>query len=445
VRITARVFAQIVGVERDIPRSAKLVVLHLSRRNQVRISRKSARVVPCQQLRLARHGERERTVGQKQHTFRKRFVQTHRHRIRTVQADFDFVALVEYALVGRVDFRALRLPFDVIVNIRNRQKYHSILLIFYSTIYIITKLYYRIKQKSIEKIAINLDFLEIRVKIFAYFSFFCYNKDIKSKLCNMEEFGMAIINYIEKHLKTFSVTKHMHNDWEIIYVTEGSGTIETENNHIIPYTKGDVICIPPQIRHINHSSTGFKNVHLTIEDFAPPIQAPTHITSCEAGKDLYSLLKLAYRYFHQLEGNHPLNLSLTNAITTLLTHLLAQTEANKITQVIVNQIINNYTDGNFSLEEAYSLIPLSKEYIRKLFIKEYGISPLQYLQQRRIELAKQLLAKKGNDYSRINEIAQSCGFYDSAYFSRLFKKITGYAPSEYKPTLLDNNKIFEKN
>jgi AraC-like DNA-binding protein len=140
-----------------------------------------------------------------------------------------------------------------------------------------------------------------------------------------------------------------------------------------------------------------------------------------------------------------LNLSLTNAITTLLTHLLAQTEANKITQVIVNQIINNYTDGNFSLEEAYSLIPLSKEYIRKLFIKEYGISPLQYLQQRRIELAKQLLAKKRNDYSRINEIAQSCGFYDSAYFSRLFKKITGYAPSEYKPTLLDNNKIFEKN
>jgi hypothetical protein len=234
VRITARVFAQIVGVERDIPRGAKLVVLHLSRRNQVRISRKSARVVPCQQLRLARHGERERTVGQKQHTFRKRFVQTHRHRIRTVQADFDFVALVEYALVDRVDFRALRLPFDVIVSIRNRQKYHSILLIFYSTIYIITKLYYCIKQKSIEKIAINLDFLEIRVKIFAYFSFFCYNKDIKSKLCNMEEFGMAIINYIEKHLKTFSVTKHMHNDWEIIYVTEGSGTIETENNHIIP-------------------------------------------------------------------------------------------------------------------------------------------------------------------------------------------------------------------
>ena len=50
---------------------------------------------------------------------------------------------------------------------------------------------------------------------------------------------MAIINYIEKHLKTFTVKTHKHNYWEIIYVTDGVGTIETEDKQVIEYKKGE--------------------------------------------------------------------------------------------------------------------------------------------------------------------------------------------------------------
>ncbi len=253
---------------------------------------------------------------------------------------------------------------------------------------------------------------------------------------------MAIINYIEKHLKTFAVKAHKHDYWEIIYVTEGVGRIETEDKHVIEYKKGEMICIPPNIKHINNSSIGFKNIHFTIEDWNPPIQSPLLIPASDSSKDFYSVLKLTYRYFHQLPANHPINLAFTTAVEAFLNSLIQQSEAYNITQIIVHEIINHYTETKFKLDTAYQLVPLSKEHLRKLFIKEHGISPSKFLLQKRLSLAKQLLSQKENGYLRINEIAETCGFDDHAYFCRVFKKETGLAPNEFQLVLLDDNKIY---
>ena len=181
---------------------------------------------------------------------------------------------------------------------------------------------------------------------------------------------------------------------------------------------------------------------LTITDWIAESTKPILVTNSHFGNDLYLLLDLAYRYFHQLEASHPLNLSLTDSIVAMLDFLVKNgNKANDITQVIITEIINNYTNPDFDLENSYKLIPLSKEYIRKTFINEHGVSPLQFLKQKRIELAKQLLSKKEHNL-RINEIANSCGFYDAAYFSRVFKKETGVSPNSFQLTLSSNNKLY---
>ena len=151
---------------------------------------------------------------------------------------------------------------------------------------------------------------------------------------------------------------------------------------------------------------------------------------------------MAYRYFHQLPANHPINLAYTNTIEAFLNTFAQQSKSASITQVIIHEIINNYTDSNFDLEQAYHLVHLSKEYIRKLFIKEHGISPSKFLLQKRLTLAKLLLSKKEDGYLRINEIAETCGFSDPAYFCRVFKKETGLAPNEFQLKLLEENKIY---
>ena len=214
---------------------------------------------------------------------------------------------------------------------------------------------------------------------------------------------MALINYLEKHLKTFAVKSHQHNHWEVIYITDGVGTIETEDNQVLEYKKGETICIPPYLRHINNSSIGFKNIHLTIEDWNPPIQKPFLIPESDSSKDFSTILKLAYRYFHQLPLTHPINLAYTNTIEAFLNTLVQQSSSASIT---------------------------------------HGVSPSKLLLQKRLTLAKLLLSKKADGYLRINEIAETCGFVDHAYFCRVFKKETGFTPNEFQLKPLEENKIY---
>lgn len=252
---------------------------------------------------------------------------------------------------------------------------------------------------------------------------------------------MAIVNYIEKHLKTFSVTSHKHHYWEIIYVTEGSGKIKTQDNTVVEYKKGEIICIPPNLQHLNYSSSGFKNIHCTIEDWTPSISTIFLIKESALTKDFYSLFKLLHSYAHSLPANHPINLSLYTCITEFLNHLLNESTTSKQTQIIANEIMARYTDSKFDIDDAYKLIPLSKEYLRKIFIQEHGISPSNFLTSKRIALAKQLILKKKDNNLRISEIAELSGFDDLAYFSRIFKKETGFAPTEYELKHLKTNKI----
>ncbi len=255
---------------------------------------------------------------------------------------------------------------------------------------------------------------------------------------------MAIINYIEKHIKTFTVKSHSHTFWEIIYVTDGSGVIKTEDKETLEYQKGNTVCIPPNVKHTNISTAGFKNIHFTIEDWSAPFNKPFSIAESDTSKDFYSVLKLTYRYFHQLPPSHPVNVAFTETIVSFLNGMIEQSNAYNTTQVIVNEIINSYTDVNFDLNKAYELVPLSKEHLRKLFIKQHGVSPTQFLKQKRLSLAKQLLSRKEDGYLRINEIAFSCGFDDPAYFCRIFKNETGVTPQNFQLKLLNSNKIFEE-
>ena len=94
-------------------------------------------------------------------------------------------------------------------------------------------------------------------------------------------------------------------------------------------------------------------------------------------------------------------------------------------------IRRNYSRPDYALDEVMRSMPFHYDYLRKLFKKEVGVSPLEYLTELRMKSAETLLtAMWTNEYS-ITEIAQMCGFADSLYFSRVFKKHFGCAPSNY--------------
>lgn len=253
---------------------------------------------------------------------------------------------------------------------------------------------------------------------------------------------MANINYIERHLKTYTVSSHKHNYWEIIYVTEGNGQLEIPSGAIYPYSKGNIICIPPNLTHKNISPSGFKNLHLTIEGLQLHYDQPIVLLSNENTKDFARLLEMCYKYFHLLPIEHEINFALSNAVVCHLTYLISNKKISPVSQTISKIIINNYTNPDFDLDSVYKDLPYCKEHARKVFLMDYKITPTKFLINKRIELAKQLLSERKSSKDSIQEISKSCGFYDQLYFSRIFKKITGIAPKDYKISALDNNKIF---
>ncbi len=81
---------------------------------------------------------------------------------------------------------------------------------------------------------------------------------------------------------------------------------------------------------------------------------------------------------------------------------------------------------------------LSRNIFYKWFREQFGITPLDYINQERIKLAKKLLTKEN---SNIYDVSNQCGFTDTNYFIRLFKKEEGITPKNYQ-RCLQNQGIF---
>jgi YesN/AraC family two-component response regulator len=69
------------------------------------------------------------------------------------------------------------------------------------------------------------------------------------------------------------------------------------------------------------------------------------------------------------------------------------------------------------------------DYITRCVQKTIGISPMQYLYQFRIAQAKRLLSTT-ND--KISSICKDVGIEDQGYFSKLFRKLEGMSPIQYR-------------
>jgi transcriptional regulator GlxA family with amidase domain len=71
----------------------------------------------------------------------------------------------------------------------------------------------------------------------------------------------------------------------------------------------------------------------------------------------------------------------------------------------------------------------SQTYFRRLFKARTGRSPLEYLQGLRLQHAKSLLKHTSMP---ISEIASAVGHEDAFYFSRVFKRLSGLSPRNYR-------------
>lgn len=90
---------------------------------------------------------------------------------------------------------------------------------------------------------------------------------------------------------------------------------------------------------------------------------------------------------------------------------------------------DNYREPYPDLHVLSKMCGLSSGYFRQCFRMTYHVTPLQYLHNRKLQMAKELLA---GTTETISKIAFVCGFDDGNYFARFFRQHIGLSPSAYR-------------
>ena len=239
---------------------------------------------------------------------------------------------------------------------------------------------------------------------------------------------MNNIIYVGKHALTWTVSRHYHRGWELIYCTGGSGKIIFDRE-ALPYGPNDVAVIPPMIPHSNVSEEGFTNIHMNFMDTALSYTEPL-IIRADSNGFLLDAFTAAFYYYSEASAGQALLPIYGQLITAFLTQHPHGRRHSEVVQQIEDDILRHYPDCTYDLNACLSSLPFNTEYLKKMFKKETGLTPLQYLTNKRLENAASTLASicgKGN----ISETALMCGFSDPLYFSRLFKKRYGVSPRNY--------------
>lgn len=111
--------------------------------------------------------------------------------------------------------------------------------------------------------------------------------------------------------------------------------------------------------------------------------------------------------------------------------LLAQKNEKALSDPIDSalRIIKYNYNNDLNIKAVADSLFLDSAYFSRLFKSKMGISPKKYILQTRMEKAKEMLR---NTNRHIKEISVTTGFNDPLYFSKMFCKIEGITPSEYR-------------
>ncbi|MEC0228292.1 response regulator [Paenibacillus alba] len=122
------------------------------------------------------------------------------------------------------------------------------------------------------------------------------------------------------------------------------------------------------------------------------------------------------------------------AETRYLIHQLVEVrEAESDLLQTMKQYIRKYAHEDLSLERIAAIVNRNPFYVSKLFKEHFGMNYIDYLTEFRIETAKQLMQESDKS---LKEITYEVGYHDPNYFSRVFKKLVGHSPTDYRKMLI---------
>lgn len=203
---------------------------------------------------------------------------------------------------------------------------------------------------------------------------------------------------------------------------------------------GEIVVVPPNVAHKFTDTDGGITV-LIEQPLLPLKQVDVKIDVINDGIWRAAEQAVAF-YGGDCAGKEAVLAALGGLIVG---YILTFNQAEKPSPAVIalrEDIDRNAHDCAYSVDISIRKLPLNYDYVRKLFKKQTGVTPHEYLTHTRMKKAKDILlsgvTNRFSDYT-VTQIAEACGFPEPLYFSRVFKKYYGVAPSYYLKNLSETD------
>lgn len=273
---------------------------------------------------------------------------------------------------------------------------------------------------------------------------------------NLEDLSVTLrINncgYYRIHTTPVIETLHPEgrNDYQLIYIASGKGHFYFKGSkEATVVTKGNMILFRPQEPQVYYYYATDKTevywVHFTgrkVEEYLKQYELPKkeNVFYTGVSPDYPWIYKQIIRelQLHRENYSDMISLFMHHIFLTINRYIKEGKQAKNDTINDVERAVH-YFNENFnkpiSIEQYAAERLTSVNWFIHSFKSVMKVPPMQYIVSLRIAAAKGYLE---NSNKNITEISNAVGYDNTLYFSRLFKKHTGYSPSDYRKLMTKN-------
>lgn len=284
---------------------------------------------------------------------------------------------------------------------------------------------------------------------------------IKTKLQNAVNISKIVTVHYYEFDKNFVFNGEEHDFWEMVYIDKGRVQIRCDDENLV-LTQGEIVFHRPNEFHSikalesapNFFVVSFEcNSPLTVylEKYHTVLNKTLHgfISSIiKEAENTYiipkndpTLKKLVKKTTAPIGAEQLIKTYLEQLLILLIRNIVKKDEPSVFPSkesmenhlvISAKRLLEEKAEEPFRVNDLCIALGYSKSYLSKLFHEQTGDTIANYALLQKIKRAKQLIREKNYNFAQISD---RLAFDNPQYFSRVFKRVTGMTPTEFKLSL----------